>query len=339
MIEFQATYFDGISSKAFSVKVRFDGMHFRVKGDEVAPEQIISIDDCEIDPPVGGVCRRVKLPNGACCETNDLKAIALLEQAVGRNRGMRLVSLLENRWWIVVGCLLILSAWVWVFISFGIPFLAEKVAYKVPFEISEKVNLEALKFLDSRILTRSNLDNEKVNELNNVFQGLHGEFGSEFEYRLEFRKSPNIGPNAFALPSGLIILTDELVALVQSEKELVAVLVHEMTHVEKRHGLRSLFQDTGVFLLISALVGDVASITSAANILPTLLVESGYSRKFEREADREAGLYLIKKNGSTQPYQDILQRLSDHSTRFPSASVFSTHPDFDERIRDLKQLE
>jgi Zn-dependent protease with chaperone function len=197
-----------------------------------------------------------------------LKAIALLEQAVGRNRGTRFVSLLENRWWIVVGCLLILSAWVWVFISFGIPFFAEKVAYKVPIEISEKVSLEALKFLDSRILTRSNLDNEKVIELNNVCQGLRGEFGSNFDYRLEFRKGPNIGPNAFALPSGLIILTDELIALVQSEKELVAVLVHEMTHVEKRHGLRSLFQDAGVFLLISALVGDVASITSAASMLP-----------------------------------------------------------------------
>jgi hypothetical protein len=83
-------------------KVRFDGIYFRIKGEKVAPEQIIAIDGCEIDPPVGGVCRRVRLPNGACCETNDLKAIALLEQSVGWNRGMRLVSLLENRRWIVV---------------------------------------------------------------------------------------------------------------------------------------------------------------------------------------------------------------------------------------------
>ena len=94
-----------------------------------------------------------------------------------------------------------------------------------------------------------------------------------------------------------------------------------------------------MFLLISALVVDVASITSTASILPTLLVESGYSRKFEREADREAGLYLINKNGDTQPYQDILRRLSEHGTLFPGASVFSTHPDFNERIRDLQQLE
>ena len=135
------------------------------------------------------------------------------------------------------------------------------------------------------------------------------------------------------------MVTDELVAMVKDDRELIAILVHETAHVENRHGLRMLFQNVGVFMLISMLVGDVASITSMAATLPTILVESGYSRRFEKEADLAAGIYLVRKGWGTQPLQDILRRLAESQPQTPALEVMATHPDIRQRIRYLQDLE
>jgi len=165
------------------------------------------------------------------------------------------------------------------------------------------------------------------------------DFSPAFTYRLEFRQGGGLGANALALPSGAIVITDELVALAGDDMEIAAILAHEMTHVEKRHALRSLLQDAGVFLLISILVGDVTSVTSIAASLPTLLVKSGYSRRFESEADEAAGYWLIHKGWGTRPLQDILRRLAIHQKGLAGPSWLSTHPDTNRRIAHLQALE
>ena len=50
-------------------------------------------------------------------------------------------------------------------------------------------------------------------------------------YQLEFRHGGYIDANAFALPSGIIVMTDELVELAKSDDELISVLAHEIGHV------------------------------------------------------------------------------------------------------------
>ncbi len=135
------------------------------------------------------------------------------------------------------------------------------------------------------------------------------------------------------------MITDELVALAKNDRELIGIFVHEMSHVEKRHGLRMLFQNAGAFFLISVLVGDVASITSIAGTLPTLLVESGYSRKFEKEADQAAGTYLIRNGFGTEPYRNILLRLSENRSHYSEFSMIASHPAMQQRIKYLQELE
>jgi len=46
--------------------------------------------------------------------------------------------------------------------------------------------------------------------------------GGEEGYTLNFRKGGAIGPNAFALPDGTLIVTDELVALAGDDAEMIA---------------------------------------------------------------------------------------------------------------------
>jgi len=148
-----------------------------------------------------------------------------------------------------------------------------------------------------------------------------------------------IGANAFALPSGIVVITDELVALSANDDELVAIFAHEIDHVKERHALRSILQGTGVFLLATLLTGDVTSIANFASFLPALLIEKGYSRDFERDADQEAGSLLLSLGKGTQPFQDILSKIDASHPQTLKLGVFSTHPETVQRIADLKKLD
>ena len=339
MIAFKGIYFDGQSSKAHAVNICFDGERIRISGDMAGTPLVFMLGDCRLTPPLGKTRRSVLLPNGGRCDTHDLQAFRALESRGGANRMLRLVNFVESRWRLVVGCLIGLVACVWIFTAYGIPLAAKKIAFSIPPDHLEHVSRKTLQALDDGFFQPSALTAGKTDHLQQIFQRLSAEMNSEYHYRLALRSSPRAGPNAFALPSGIIVVTDELAALAENDRELIGILVHETAHVEYRHGLRMLFQNTGVFLLISMLVGDVASITSIAATLPTILVESGYSRQFEKEADLAAGIYMIRKGWRTKPLQTMLQRLSAKQPRSSALEAMSSHPDTDKRIRYLQDLE
>ena len=339
MIELKGTYFDGQSSKAHSVFIFSDGQHIRITGTADVLPLMFALADCQLTPPMGRTRRSILLPNGGRCDTHDLRAFRKLERWSGENRILRLVNFIESRWRLVAGCLFGLIACVWVFTVHGLPFAAEKIAYSLPLEIMESVSEKTLQTLDGGFFEPSGLIPEKVDHLNMLFDQLVAENDAGSHCRLVLRSSPRAGPNAFALPSGMIVVTDDLVNIAENDRELSGIFVHEIAHVEKRHSLRMLFQSTGVFLLISVMVGDVASITSIAATLPTVLLESGYSRKFETEADLVAGSYLVRKGWGTRPLQNILKRLSAVAPAHSGPTAMSTHPDIEQRIRYLQDLE
>jgi Zn-dependent protease with chaperone function len=151
--------------------------------------------------------------------------------------------------------------------------------------------------------------------------------------RLEFRAAPAIGPNAFALPAGIIVVTDELIGLAQDDEEVLAVLAHELGHVRHRHTMRHLLQSSATALIIAGVTGDVASATSLAASAPALLVQTKYSRDFEREADRFA-IDLLRKAGiGPQHFAAILARLETKRKGKTGVipTFLSSHPPTEER--------
>jgi predicted Zn-dependent protease len=168
--------------------------------------------------------------------------------------------------------------------------------------------------------------------------------GAQSRFRLEVRAGRALGANALALPSGIIILTDELVELARNDDEIAAVLAHEVGHVRGRHALRHVLQNSVSGLLIASLTGDLLSVTSLSAALPTALVDASFSREFEREADDAAMAWM--KSAGVQPrgYAGILGRLQAQldarngratGGRSPVRNYLSTHPDTGERIRRI----
>ena len=155
--------------------------------------------------------------------------------------------------------------------------------------------------------------------------------------------------NAFAAPGGLILATRGLLECCKTEDELAAVLAHEIGHVEKTHGLRAI--KTG--RLNSALTtmaleagknlagNELAEVTKAfdesINDIAGTLMNSGYSRKLEFEADA-AGAEILKKSGY-QPGALVTMLENMQKNWNPSRHDFAaTHPPPADRIEQLRRI-
>ena len=323
MTEFDAVYYDGKTSARNVVRVRAADGSLHIAGEAVNLN--VPLASASVDSPVPGVRRAIHLPGGGQLQTNDHGALEALFPSA--NRFERWVYGLERHWRHALAGLVIvavLSAWC---VIYGLPLAAKLATGFVPPELEAKLGEQALASIDGTLCSPSRLDVQRQQSLRAAFDILTG-LDEGHRYRLELRACGGMGPNAFALPGGAIVLTDDLVRLAQNDAQVSAVLAHEIGHVRHRHGLRQALQAAGLAALISALAGDAVSITSLAATLPMILLQSGYSREFEDEADSYAFQRLKEIGLSPRVFAEIMTRLDEFRTDGGGAkkSVSGEHP-------------
>jgi Zn-dependent protease with chaperone function len=213
-----------------------------------------------------------------------------------------------------------------------LPVAVEQVAERIPVAAEAALGRDGLEGMDKFFLRPSKLPPGRQQELRAGFLEMARNDTGGGEYRLEFRASPAIGANAFALPAGIIVITDELVALARRDAELLGVLAHELGHVRHRHVMRRLLAGSATALIIAAVTGDISSATSLAASAPAVLVQTKFSRDQEREADRFA-IELMRKSGiDPRSLAAILARLQGESKAGSVLPSFlSSHPATAER--------
>jgi Zn-dependent protease with chaperone function len=339
MIEFQADYFDGITATAHKATVRVSGHQLEVNG--LNWQQIKPIADLRIEPVLGRTSRVLKFRTGEKLISSDFAAIAQLETMLGVNKGMTFVHRIEQHWrWVLVSfiALVLVSGF---FVRFGVPWIARQAAFATPIPVLKTMTDSAFNGIDGQLLKPSRLSQTRTNEIQSIFTKVHRAIGKNYPYRLELRRGDSqIGANAFALPSGTIVMTDELIALSRNDQEIEAVLAHEIGHVTERHGIRNLYQSVGLVLLAGVFIGDFTSVVGLGSSLPVLLLQSGYSQEFEFQSDEIAGRYLLKNYGSTQAMQQMLGNLeqSRGESKEDDLNIFKTHPITPARIKALAEL-
>jgi len=111
------------------------------------------------------------------------------------------------------------------------------------------------------------------------------------------------------LPDGTIVFTDELVKLAERPEELIAVMLHEIGHVAHRHGTQSVMQSSLLVVMAMAFVGDTSGIAEVFMGMPIVMMQSAYSRDFEREADRFALRYMHSNQIAGFHLADLLDRI------------------------------
>jgi predicted Zn-dependent protease len=119
--------------------------------------------------------------------------------------------------------------------------------------------------------------------------------------------------------------------------EALAVLAHEIGHVVHRHGMRGLVLSLGLPSVAGTVLGDFSTV--AASALGTVQ-GLRYSREAEREADLFARRCLLRVGVDPRVMATLWSKLAAESTRQGADAIpawLSTHPGFDERLREAQQ--
>jgi Zn-dependent protease with chaperone function len=332
MTTVHARYFNGVDATAFPVTLTLADGSVVVSGAGVERREPLA--RVEISEAIGSTPRLVRFGDGAFVEVTDAKALEALLAAHGIH------SSALSQWegsprWIAAGGFVFVAALVAAYL-YGIPLAAHVVADRIPDAATRRLSTEVLAVLDGQIFNPSALPLERQQGLDAAFRRLEMPGGAGSSYQLVFRRSDVVGANAMALPSGTIVVTDDLVALAEDDRELLGVLAHEAGHVDHRHGLRNMLQNSMVGLVVAWFIGDISSIAAAA---PTALLEASYSRSLEREADVYA-VQVLRTNGiAVRHLADLLRRLDEASGASGVGSALkylSTHPATSERIAQLE---
>ncbi len=297
---------------------------------------------CRVSSRLASTDRIIYLPDDARLELADDDS---LDHALCRSDlpgKLPWLYRLETCWhWMLVfilGCVVL----VWTGFQFGIPALSKKITEAIPFSLEEDLGQWSLQNLQSfPMFAPSELSDETVQRLRERFQELADALpdSDAVTLRLEFQSS-GIGPNAMALPGGIIILTDQIVEFADNDEQIMAVLAHEIGHARARHVLQYIVRQSFLWVLVSVLLGDlggVAAILIAS--LPLTMGDLSYSRQFENEADRYAAELLRQHGIEVHHAEDLLRKLSEGESESGAWEYFSTHPSLQTRLENLRSPE
>jgi len=321
-----ARYFDGRSSRAHQVRLSVSNGHLDIVGDDVARR--VPLSELRVSEPLSHAPRVVTIRDGAFCEIADNAAFSQILAASGHRDS--LVVSWQSRWRGAVVAVIGLIAFLFVAYRWVLPIAAEYAALQVPLTWEERLGREATAFLEKRIFSTTQLPSERREALMKRFDVIAPEDGRD--YAIRFRAS-KIGPNALALPGGVIYVTDALIELAPDDDAVLGVLAHELGHIEQRHLMRRLFTSAAVGAAAAVLFGDVSTVLAA---LPAILIDLDYSRAMEREADLYA-VELLRTNGiPTGSLATLFERMQKAHDKRGSQSEWpaylSTHPPTPERI-------
>lgn len=160
--------------------------------------------------------------------------------------------------------------------------------------------------------------------------------------------SPEI--NAFALPGGYVYVNRGLLAYLNSEAELAAVIGHEIGHITARHAVQQ--QSRGALARVASGVGGVvAAVATGSGYIGSQIMDvgslwaqaglSGFGREHELEADTLGAEYLLRAGYDPQAVikvVTVLKNQEDFNTKVANQQpsyhgLFATHPRNDTRLQ------
>lgn len=226
------------------------------------------------------------------------------------------------------------------------------VCFHVAPDVSDYQNENALALLSLQQVRSTYypyLGEERQDEVERIGERVLAEWPIPLKgYRYRFQVLDTDQVNAFAVPTGYVFVTRGLLESIETDGELAAILAHEISHVESRHGYR-LWRNaqgaaTGVAIagaILGGLTGTSSSVAtdifSVMSSIAAQLFMAGHGRDREREADLFASLYLDEAGIEEAPLISAFKKLQfarDAIDPFDDGrgGLFASHPDIGERL-------
>lgn len=284
----------------------------------------------------------IDFADGARCEVGDAAAKAALAAALGY--GPSRVVRLQQHWFGALLTLVLLVAAIGGFVQYGVPALAERAVAAMPASVDQRVGGEALRALEASLFTPSRLSEQRIAQVDAIFRSILPP-QTRIPVRLKVVSMAGRPPNAFALPNGTVVMTDQMILHILDGEDafdddkraaLAGVLAHEIGHVEGRHSMRAIVRSSMLALGSATLFGDFSNVVAGA---PVLLMNMDYSRSMESAADAYAVVRMHQAGMSTVPLADLfdsLEQLAPGQSNLPkwmsqNIGYLSSHPATAER--------
>ena len=327
-------YFDGRNARPLpgTLQIADDGSLHCV-GAELSARHI---SELIIPDRLGNTPISLRFPDGTCFVSHDNDGVDALRQTFFPAQQQRWLLRLERSWPVAVAMVLLLMLGGWWSFERGLPALATKVAHALPAAALGQLGEETLLALDRTVFAPSELLPHEQERLERVFAQVAEAADTSgdlpMSVQLLSRRGDGVGANAFALPNGTVVVTDELMALAETDDELAGVLAHELGHLAQRHSIRQVLQGAGIAMALFTLTGDMGTASTVLAGLPTAMANARYSREFELEADRYSAQLLTELGLPLDGFGRLLERLVEsHGADEDAMPLLASHPGLDER--------
>lgn len=322
------------STRSVSARLVEDGASLKAVDEahaELANDAFAAI---AISDRIGAIPRRFEFADGSLFETPDNDAVDRFLKRKGKVDHVHEWERFRPRLIAVVAATVLCGMAIY---RYAVPALVEIAVLVTPPIVPKLMSASTMETMDQTLFNQTQLAAERQNRIRAGFKAIAAVSSlGEGGYTLNFRKGGVVGPNAFALPDGTLVVTDELVELAGDDTEMiVGVLAHEIGHVELEHSLRQIYRAAGVAGLIMMIGGDISSGAEDVLVQGAGLLSLSYSRGAESAADRHS-VELMQKAGrdptAIARFFDLLEdKLDDHG----DTSILSTHPGTPERRKAI----
>ncbi|MFT5708372.1 MAG: Zn-dependent protease with chaperone function [Oceanospirillaceae bacterium] len=257
---------------------------------------------------------------------------------------------LEKNRALALACILIIPGLIWYFVTIGMPaFVASSVKY-LPESVAQEMGEQSFYLIKEAFLEPSELSLKKQHEVKKLWQLTLKDLDLPVnKYKLYVFQSEYFSANAFALPNGTVVVTDELLLLLKDNSDaLLAILLHEIGHVERQHSLRLVAQSISNTLIISVFLGDMEGFAQGLIGVGSAVMQNVFSRDMETEADDYALQKLVALGKSPTAFAQAMQSLldlqstPDRNIKLDKDSILrylSTHPAIEERINKANEYQ
>ena len=297
----------------------------------------VHLDKMVIQAPVGSLPYKIILAEGHLFEVENNQETKEFLEFCDKPNAESWVGYLEQKKTVIFIGIIIMAALAITVPRYILPLTGDQVANWIPQSWLMMAGDETLAILDESFFSPSELALQDQEKLTHEFNRMASLVLKDQRAKLVFRQSEEIGPNAFALPGGVVVLTDELVEIAEDQAGVIGVLAHELGHVHLKHPARRLVRSLMALALVSLIFDDAATFAEELAAVSGSLISLAYTREFEEEADRAGKEILIRAGLSPIPLANLLQKLSDgcqeNCSQLPE--WLKTHPSVPSRIEFL----
>ena len=331
-------YFKNQSSTAIACTLIIDEKNVHIESrDGRYKSHHCQISTLKIDRKIAKISSKIHLPDGIVFEANDPDMV----DRIRPNTLWQTLSNTERFGWHLLPLAIVTPFLAYALYKLLIPMIISMALFMTPDGLLKTIDKNSVKSIDLVLTDPSTLDEVRQAELSKLFNDLlaaRQELTPNRKYvcQLLFRSSDMLGPNAFALPGGTIVLTDALVTDFSDDFILAAVLAHEIGHVENQHSLKQIYRALGVAAMVTLIAGDAGPLLEDVILEGSAVLSLSFSRKHELEADNYSFDLLIEAGQRPDGLIRFFEKLDEDMPMPKEGEWLMTHPLSQKRIDNIK---